>query len=190
MKRQSVLEKARSLGATHYLSMDADEFYIKSQFDRAKQIIKDERLDATAVKYINYVTPTLHQGYSRFQVPFIYRLGPTSCHNKNQMTFGDIDPTRGLLDESYNRVKVFDKELITMHHMEMMRSNLLGKYQASSRFLPGKENVPILVEDIERAKSTGVLEYRAIHFGDSANGQRETKTLTQCKDLFGLSVLS
>lgn len=186
-KRQSLLNLARSLGATHYTSMDADEFYIKSEFDRAKQIIIDEELDATAVKYINYLTPTLHQGYSKFQVPFIYKIGKLSCHHSQQTSFSGIDPTRGILDESHTRIKVFDHETITMHHMEMVRKDLLAKYLASSRFFRDRGPLPLLVEDIEKAKVSEILTYTKIHFGDTPTGMNTPKELFESPDLFGLN---
>ena len=166
-KRQSLLERSLELGATHYLSMDADEFYVKDEFDEAKKQIIDNNLHATAVKYINYVTPTLHQGYSKFKVPFIYTIGSTSRHHSVQFMFSDIDPTRGIADDSYERSRVFDPGTITMHHMEMIREDLVGKYQASSRFFRNRKLLPTLSEDIERAKDTGKLKYNAIHFGDT-----------------------
>lgn len=189
LKRQSTLEKALKLGATHYLSMDADEFYVKSQFDEAKAQIINDGLDATAVRYINYLTPTLNQGLSKFKVPFIYRIGPKSKHSAVQFMFGDIDPTRGIEDESYTRARIFDTSTIVMHHMEMLRADLLGKYQASSRFFRDRAALTTLAEDIENAKKTGLLEYRAIHFGDSLSGLNSQHKLIQCEDIFGLSDL-
>lgn len=186
IKRQSLLKRSLELGATHYLSMDADEFYVKEEFDRAKSIIEMERLQATAVKYINYITPTLHQGYSKFKVPFIYQIGPRSAHSGLQMCFGEIDPTRGLHDESYSRTKVFSADEITMHHMEMVRKDLGSKYVSSSRFFRDRSQIGQLVDDIENSKKTGVLRFRGIHFGDTKSGKREDKPLFECEDRFGL----
>ena len=185
-KRQTLLTRSLQLGATHYLSMDADEFYVKSQFDWAKKQIVEKDLQATAVRYINYVTPTLSQGVSRFKVPFIYKIGPNSRHNPHQFCFSDIDPTRGLLDEGYKRIKLFDSSDIVMHHMEMMRSDLALKYHSTSRFMSNKSAIPILVDDINRAKESGELVYRAIHFGDSQTGENKPIKLIKCKDQFGL----
>ena len=185
-KRQSTLAKARELGATHYLSIDADEFYIKSEFDEAKKQIIENKLQATAVRYINYLTPTLHQGYSKFKVPFIYEIGPKSRHTPHQFIFGDIDPTRGLEDDEYTRSRIFSTDTIAMHHMEMVREDLLSKYKASSRFFRNREVLPTLAEDIELAKSTGKLEYRAVHFGDSLSGLNQKFDLIECEDQFGL----
>ena len=189
LKRQSTLDKARSLGATHYLSMDADEFYVKSQFDEAKAQIIEDDLDATAVKYINYLTPTLNQGLSKFKVPFIYKIGPKSRHSAMQFMFGDIDPTRGIYDDLYEKDRTFSPDVIVMHHMEMLRSDLLGKYKASSRFFRNRSDLTILAEDIQLAQKNRQLQFRAIHFGDSLSGLNKKFELIECDDLFGLSDL-
>lgn len=185
-KRQGCLELAKSRGCTHYMSMDADEFYRDSEFKAAKALIESENLDATAVHYVNYVTPTLHRGYSRWKVPFIYRITANSRHHVLQTHFSGIDPTRGMLDENYVRVKVFDKELISMHHMEMVREDLLAKYVASSRFFPNRDLLPTLAEDITKSKDLGVLKFTKSHLGDT-NDPREEQKLFQCENEFGIS---
>jgi hypothetical protein len=185
-KRQSLLRRSLALGATHYLSMDADEFYVKSEFDEAKRQIVKEDLQATAVRYINYLTPTLHQGYSQFRVPFIYRIGERSQHGPAQFIFAGVDPTRGIIDESITRSRIFSQDVITMHHMEMVRKDLLGKYQACSRFFMHREQLPVLVEDIRTAQTKKELMFRAIHFGDSLSGPNKKMELTECEDQFGL----
>jgi hypothetical protein len=189
LKRQSTLDRALALGATHYMSIDADEFYIKSQFDESKRQIIDEGLQATAVRYINYLTPTLNQGLSKFRVPFIYEIGPRSRHSAVQFMFGDIDPTRGISDDSHSKARIFSTDVIVMHHMEMVRKDLVGKYSASSRFFRDRSALPVLAEDIQTAQQTGELQFRAIHFGDSLSGLNTKFELIECDDQFGLSGL-
>lgn len=189
IKRQGTLNRALELGATHYLSMDADEFYVKSQFDEAKRQIVEDGLQATAVRYINYLTPTLHQGLSKFKVPFIYEISQRSRHSAVQFMFGDIDPTRGISDDSHSKARIFSTDVIVMHHMEMIRKDLVGKYSASSRFFRDRTSLPVLAEDIQVAQKTGQLQFRAIHFGDSLSGLNKKFDLIECEDQFGLSGL-
>lgn len=185
-KRQECLSLARSILCSHYLSMDADEFYRESEFESAKAQIEKEKLDATAVHYINYVTPTLHRGYSRWLVPFIYRITPTAKHHVLQTHFSGIDPTRGMIDDSYVKWKVLDKSLITMHHMEMVRTDLTSKYLASSRFFPNRNLLPILEKDVISSKSTKVLKFTAAHLGDTKS-PKEGQLLTECENEFGIT---
>ena len=184
-KRQLLLNRALALGCTHYLSMDADEFYIKDQFDKAKDLIIKDSLDATAVKYINYVTPTLNRGISQWLVPFIYRITDSSRHSSEQIIFGGIDPTRGLIDsKNYKKSKIFSKDEILMHHMEMVRTDISGKYRASSRFFNDRSIIETLEKDILRTAKTGKLHFASERFGERPGDSG--KSLIVCEDLFGL----
>lgn len=182
-KRQSCLRLALTLGATHYLSMDSDEFYRESDFKRAKERIIKDGLDATAVRYINYVTPTLHRGYSRWLVPFIYRITDLSKHMAQQPIFSGVDPTRGVMDPSYRSRHVFDPAEISMHHMEMVRKDLVSKYKASSRYFPNMELLPKLESDIDQARETGWIKFSGPHLGDYDDPKIPRK-LTVCENEF------
>lgn len=184
-KRQSLLQRSLELGATHYMSIDADEFYLRDQFAEAVKQIEMNDLHATAVRYINYVTPTLHQGYSQFRIPFIYKITRQSVHTARQRFFSGVDPTRGLDDPSYSRSRLFESDLISMHHMEMVRKDLHLKYDSSSRmFYDDRKGISKLVEDIERAKKTGILRLNTFSLGDQP--KFTDINLTPCEDLFGL----
>jgi hypothetical protein len=184
-KRQGCLELARSLGATHYMSIDADEFYRENELSWAKQEIIDKQLDATAVRYINYVTPTLHRGYSRWRIPFIYRITPKSVHHANQLFFKGVDPTRGLTDDSYSKIRIFEEDRISMHHMEMVRKDILSKYINSSRYFESRGKIFEVERDILESIQTGVLNFKGQHLGDSPN-PRENYPLTPCDNEFGI----
>lgn len=183
-KRQGCLELARELGATHYLSMDADECYRDSEFAWAKSEIEKHSLDATALHYINYVTPTLHRGHSRWKIPFIYRVTPTCRHHTLQQIFSGVDPTRGMIDDSYRKSRVFERDLISMHHMEMVRHNIEAKYHASSRFFPNREKLGILAGDIVSAQQTGSIRFTGPHLGDE--NSRDLQKLIECTNEFGI----
>jgi hypothetical protein len=185
MKRQRCLDLAKQLGATHYLSMDSDECYRAQEFEWAKQQIIKDSLDVTCVHYINYVTPTLHRGYARWKVPFIYRITSACRHNALQYHLAGVDPTRGLFDEAYSKVKIFESSQISMHHMEMVRRNILAKYESSSRFFPNRNELPQLAKDINLARFKGELIFTRAHFGDSDN-PREVYKLVECQNEFGI----
>jgi hypothetical protein len=112
-------------------------------------------------------------------------VNPNSRHHVLQTNFSGIDPTRGILDESYKKILVFEKEFITMHHMEMVRNDLLGKYVASSRFFPNRSLLPTLAEDVARSKETKVLKFSKSHLGDTDNPREEQK-LFECENEFNV----
>lgn len=184
-KRQGCLDLARELGATHYLSMDADECYRADEFAWAKREIEQNSLDATAVHYVNYVTPTLHRGHSRWLIPFIYRITQVAKHHTGQRIFRGVDPTRGLLDDAYQKSRIFERDLISMHHMEMVRKDLAQKYHASSRYFNDRAAIPGLAYDVQRAIDQGSLKFRNLHLGDSDNPRAEFK-LYPCENEFGI----
>jgi hypothetical protein len=184
-KRQSCLEMARSMGATHYMSMDADECYRADELAWAKKEIEEKSLDATAVRYINYVTPTLHRGHSRWKIPFIYRVTPTCRHHAAQHIFTGVDPTRGLIDDSYHLTRVFEKDSISMHHMEMVRTDLTHKYVSSSRYFNDRSRLNEIERDVKDSVKTGKLIFRGTHLGDSTNS-REPFDLIRCENEFGI----
>ena len=183
VKRQGCLELAFKLGATHYLSMDADEFYRESEFSWAKTEIETFNLDATAVHYINYVTPTLHRGHARWRVPFIYRITSQSRHHASQFIFSGIDPTRGMIDDSYFKSRIFERSQISMHHMEMVRADLLSKYLASSRYFPDRNKLSEMADSIDSAKLTGLLQFKGAHLGDLDSITKSTP-LISCENEF------
>jgi len=184
-KRQECLNYAVQNKCTHYLSMDADEFYRKDEFAKAKEKIEREKIDATAVEYINYVSPTLHRGYARWKVPFIYRITRNTRHHVMQAHFSGIDPTRGMVDDSYTKAIVLDRDLISMHHMEMVRENLAEKYRASSRYFPDRKALPTLENDVKKSRETGKLIFTRAHLGDNQNPKKE-QLLTPCENEFGI----
>jgi hypothetical protein len=184
-KRQSCLELAKALGATHYLSMDADECYRSSEFAWAKKEIEENSLDATAVHYINYVTPTLHRGYSRWRVPFIYRITPNCRHHLMQGIFTGVDPTRGLLEDTYAKSRIFERDKLSMHHMEMVRHDVAQKYYASSRYFVNRDSIPNLAQDVSRARETGSLTFTGVHLGDN-DEPRKPHELIRCENEFGI----
>lgn len=185
VKRHGCLDLAKELGATHYMSIDADEFYRESELAWAKKEIAEKSLDATAVRYINYVTPTLHRGHSRWKIPFIYRVTPTCMHHAKQNLFTGVDPTRGLYDESYRNIRIFEESNISMHHMEMVRKDLVAKYTDSSRFFEDRSRLFEIEKDIQQSIVKGVLKFNGQHLGDTPN-PRELYPLTECENEFGI----
>lgn len=186
-KRQECLDLAKKMGCTHYMSMDADEFYRESELAAAKARIEKHNLDATAVKYINYVTPTLHRGYARWLVPFIYRITDACAHHFRQPIFAGVDPTRGVFDALYRSRHVFDPKEISMHHMELVRKDLVSKYESSSRYFPKMEKLKILGKDVETARETGWIKFSHLHLGDY-DDPRTPRQLVSCDNEFGINL--
>lgn len=136
-KRNQGLEYALAwTGATHFITMDADEFYDPDQFKAAKKYLNDNpHLNGLVVEsYVYFKSPTLTIGKDVTLVPHIHKLTPTIKHEFNkQYPFAwegkkiRIDPTRSLNINS--GVEMFD---CPMHHMSWVRKDPEKKVRNST----------------------------------------------------------
>jgi len=136
-KRNFGLNIARKAGYTHFLTMDADEFYDPEEFKRAKQRFLDEPNLKGLVCPLNcyFASPELTIGRDTTLVPFIHELTPTIQHEFNRkypFAWIDgkirIDPTRSLNITS----GVEYTEEVTMHHYSWVRKDYEIKIRNST----------------------------------------------------------
>jgi hypothetical protein len=132
-KRNYGLEIARKAGYTHFVMMDADEFYHKDQFSKAKERFKVEPnlqglvcpcncyfksptltigRDVTLVPFIHKITPSLRFEFNR-RYPFAWidgqiRIDPTRSMNINS----GVEYTEDVVMEHYSHVRVdYEKKI-------------------------------------------------------------------------------
>jgi hypothetical protein len=179
-KRQVGLRKSLDAGCTHYLCMDVDEFYVTSQFAQAKQLIIDNGYTATSAPFINYVNlPTIHRGYDGNRVPFICKISELS--NMGPYFFVKCDPTRGISNCSDKTID-FNRDIITMHHMETVRKDLTLKYLSTTRGIFDRSRSPELVNRIKSVNSnTNLFDFSKIIFPGVSNSK-----LTHCENQFNI----
>ena len=117
---------------SHFLNMDCDEFYIKSQFDDAKKFIADNKIDASCCKFINYIKkPTWQiESYPPMYVPFIAKINLFSKINRKSYYPVLVDPTRKL--NGSKKFKFFEADILRMEHMSLVRKDLAKKFSNSS----------------------------------------------------------
>ena len=128
-KRQIGLDLAKTAGASHFLLMDADEFYIPKQFLKAKEIIRANDISYSCVRSYFYI----HQSIYRSELPdttnvcFIAKITPElSFEYQGAFPAENVDPTRRLVNSS-GRFKFFDANDICMHHMNFVRESFKSK---------------------------------------------------------------
>lgn len=135
-KRNYGLSKARELGYTHFICLDADEFYDPEEFIREKQrFIDNPNLAGLVCRTKVYVkSPSLTIGYDTTLVPFIHKITPGLKHEFNKSyPFAwegknlRIDPTRSLNINS--GVEWSD---ITMFHYSWVRKDIEKKIRNST----------------------------------------------------------
>lgn len=183
-KRNFGLQKARELGYTHFLSMDADEFYEPEEFLREKKRFENPNLAGLVCRVKCYFgSPTLTIGYDTTLVPFIHKITPTISHEFNRnypfaWTDKDgeaftqkkrirIDPTRSLNINS--GVEWSD---ITLHHYSWVRKDPQKKIRNST----ARANIErsTVVQDLLNAKEGYFCQF----YG---------KVLQRSPDIFGLN---
>lgn len=127
-KRNSGLHIARREGATHFISMDCDEYYIPQEFAEAKKQVIEGNYDASACQlYTYYKHPTDRLNPPEtYYVPFIHKIYPeTRMGLFNYPVFAD--PTRRV-----NTAKKFLKLGFLMHHFSFVRKDIGRKFRNSS----------------------------------------------------------
>lgn len=135
-KRNFGLEIATQRGYTHFIMMDADEFYDPIEFRKAKDYLNSKpNLNGLVCRSQVYVkSPTLTIGLDTTLVPFINKITPGLQHgfNKNYPFAWEgrnirIDPTR-----SYNINSGVEMIDVTMHHYSWVRQDYDRKIRNST----------------------------------------------------------
>lgn len=134
--RNAGLFFARESGFTHFIMMDADEFYDPDEFNQAKREFYGNPNLAGLVcpTKVYFGSPTLTIGYDKTLVPFIHKITPGLKHEFNRSyPFAwegksiRIDPTRSLNINS--GVKMSGA---TMHHYSWVRKDYAKKIRNST----------------------------------------------------------
>lgn len=177
-KRELGLKSAIQEHATHFMSMDVDEFYKNEDFYRAKEIIKENDFDLTSCRFINYVkTAEYHRGYDPKFVPFICKINNISKIGSG--FFVQCDPTRGI-SPGVNNFE-FSEGLITMHHMETVRINLKNKYESTTRFHFNRSQIDTLVNAVNNSNEN-------VNFAGIIYPSLRDQKLTKVENIFDIKI--
>lgn len=164
-KRNYGLRLARINGYTHFLTMDADEFYEPEPFLHEKQkFIDNPDLAGLVCQCQTYFkSPQLTIGLDTTLVPFIHKLTPTIKHefNKNYpYAWIDgqirIDPTRSL-----NITSGVERTDLIMHHYSWVRKD----YQKKIRNSTARRNLEksTILNDLLLAKEGYFVDFYQRH---------------------------
>jgi hypothetical protein len=161
-KRNAGLKKAKELGYTHFLMMDADEFYEPAEFLKEKErIFKNDLAGTVCRTKVYFREPTLTVGYDVTLVPFIHKITPDLCfmwNTRYPFAFEGpkrhirIDPTRQM-----NITSGVEWSEITMHHMSWVRSDIKKKIRNST----ARQNIEnsTIVRDYTNSKAGYYCEF-------------------------------
>lgn len=137
-KRNHGLHLARLLNFTHFITMDADEFYHPEDISCGTKMFHDNpNLKGIVVSsQVYFKSPTLTIGLDTTRVPFIHKITPDlqHCFNRKYPFAWEglrdirIDPTRSL---NINDGVEFVPEIV-MHHYSWIRSDYEKKIRNST----------------------------------------------------------
>lgn len=160
-KRNYGLEIARKAGYTHFIMMDADEFYNSDEFNVEKEKFKfNHTLNGMVCRIQTYFgSPELTIGDEGTLVPFIHRITPGLKHEFNrrypfawQNRNIRIDPTRQL--NIYDGVEMSE---ITMHHYSWIRKDYAKKIRNSTARVNLEKST--VMQDLALAKEGGYCNF-------------------------------
>jgi len=165
LKRNYGLIKARELGYTHFLMMDADEFYESEPFLKEQErILKNDLAGTVCRTKVYFREPTLTVGYDVTLVPFIHKITPDLCFTWNtKYPFAFEGPRREIRIDPTRQMNInsgVEWSEITMHHMSWVRSDVRKKIRNST----ARQNIEksTIVRDYSNAKEGYYCEfYRA-----------------------------
>lgn len=131
LKRNFGLEKAKRLGATHYILMDVDEYYDSTDFAIAKIVVVENDYDSTFCKVQTYFKKPTWQisPIGTLYVPFICKLRADTQVGFYELPM-EVDPTR---QPNYFGIPyLFKQDELVMDHYSHVRKNYERKLANSS----------------------------------------------------------
>jgi hypothetical protein len=128
-KRNLGYEYLKSVGCTHYLLLDADEFYKIEEFERAKEFLDLNNYDASVCGIYSYIyEPTFRiatkdTGF----VPFICKILPERSLKLNSPFYAGVYVDSARIPSDVRQCYLFKDKEIMMHHMTYVRRNFKQK---------------------------------------------------------------
>ena len=158
------LEYLRSQECTHFLLMDADEFYDITQFKACLKKFVDGNYDSSYCEITTYYGDEYSYFYEDYKVPLFYKL---NYEIRQFMHHGECsylcDPKRSMTFEGEHIL--FKREEIEMHHYSYIRNNYSHKFKSH----PAQEVVQDRPQRIEKYLKEHIYYDKGLIFQDSGN---------------------
>jgi hypothetical protein len=130
-KRKQGLLQCRTARCSHFLSMDADEFYRHSEMENAKLIILQHDLSVTTVSSFFHLKRPIYRALDTTNVPFICKINWFTRIGITKYPVQMVDPTRKIGTFPL-RHKHFDSATVAMYHMNFVRMSFTSKLRNTS----------------------------------------------------------
>lgn len=131
-KRCIGLELAKKAGCTHFMTIDADEFYRPGEFRAAAEFIRHNRIDSSAACIVSYIQQPIFQIVrpKPAYVSFLCRIEAGSKLNYAGDFPVMVDVTRRI--DPVGTFHLFDPAQLSMQHMWLVRRDLEKKSVSAS----------------------------------------------------------
>ena len=124
-KRQSGINKAKELGASHFLNVDCDEFY-KEPYKAWKQYLESGKEGSVCKIFTYFKKPTWRfETEDGYYVPFMHKLNQNTTVGGAGYPFY-VDPTRSVNTQDVALLDTY------MHHFSWVRDDIERKCRNSS----------------------------------------------------------
>ena len=130
-KRQIGLDRCKTERCTHFLSMDADEFYRKHEFEKAQAFLENKNIHISTVPSFFHLKSPQYRCLDTTMVPFICKINFLTRTGAARYPVQMTDPTRRIWTWP-NRHHLFDANSIAMYHMNFVRSDFTSKFANTS----------------------------------------------------------
>ena len=130
-KREIGLDSARSAGATHFLSLDTDEFYREHEIAAAKIQIEQHSWKSTSVGTFMHLIRPIYRSKDTTCCCFITQIESETRIGVPEFPCDNVDSTRRMTASAETHHH-FDSDLIAMYHMNLVRLDLQQKLRNSS----------------------------------------------------------
>lgn len=131
LKRKIGLQDCRKAGASHFFTMDADEFYRYNEIQYAKYKIQKNNYNSTSAGSYMHVKKPFYRMKDSTNVCFITRIDKQADMVNHNYPINFVDPTRKIFLHKRNHYHFRDDEL-NMYHMNLVRKSIKNKLDNSS----------------------------------------------------------
>ena len=130
-KRRLGLEAARAAGASHFLSMDADEFYRVAELAEARRQIAANGWRSTSVDTFLHLRRPVWRAHDSTRCCFLTEISPDTQIGIADFPSPRVDPTRRMSADPEHHHH-FDVSVVAMYHMNLVRRDLDQKLRNST----------------------------------------------------------
>ncbi|QEW23925.1 hypothetical protein LA6_006163 (plasmid) [Marinibacterium anthonyi] len=130
-KRRLGLEAARAAGASHFLSMDADEFYRVAELAEARRQIAANGRRSTSVDTFLHLRRPVWRAPDSTRCCFLTEISPDTQIGVDDFPSPWVDPTRRMSADPEHHHH-FDASTVAMYHMNLVRRDLDQKLRNST----------------------------------------------------------